>query len=413
MTAGSYVTGKEEGLDRFIDEMGTEVIWLLGIPTFKLLFDKTAFKALGLDSKFDARNLKDKDVFEKIKTFAQNDKVKEDIEKISKNQKLFKNAVTAKFFVSTALTIGSYIGLTKFKQNFTEKKIRKNLIAEYEKSKKEDNSKKELETNTKDLSNTSFKGLGKTIEAFAFNPVKNMWILDGAITGERLKDSRSPQELIGYGIKEAFTLCFMYYAGDKIQTMLEKSANKKYNKSIGLDARVLEGNTLKKSFEDGSIQKSIEEFKAANTSKADLYEFLHKNPDNLVVKTAKESDVLGVCKEPVKKWGVTYKYNKTDKIDVRKYFDYEGVEGIQNKIETLYKQYKEAIAKGETSEKFFDSVKRLKRGSILTNIGVCIAALGILTPGVMLFKRFTANNDTEFHTKKIIREQLINEGIIA
>ncbi len=29
MTAGSFVTGKEEGQDRFIDETGTEAIWLL------------------------------------------------------------------------------------------------------------------------------------------------------------------------------------------------------------------------------------------------------------------------------------------------------------------------------------------------------------------------------------------------
>jgi hypothetical protein len=240
-----------------------------------------------------------------------------------------------------------------------------------------------------------------------------MWILDGAITGERLKDSRSPQELVGYGIKEAFTLCFMYYAGDKIQSYMENQANKKHNKSIGLDARVLEGDVLRKSFEDGSVQKSLEEFKAANTSKADLYEFIHNNPENIVVKTAKESDVIGCCETPVKKWGVTYKYKKTDKIDVRKYFDSEGIESIHNKIETLYKQYQDAIAKGETSEKFFDMVKRLKRGSILTNIGVCIAALGVLTPGVMLFKRLTANNDTEFHTKKVIREQLIKDGVIA
>ena len=44
MTAGSFVTGKEEGQDRFIDETGTEAIWLFGIPGFKWLFDKTVFK---------------------------------------------------------------------------------------------------------------------------------------------------------------------------------------------------------------------------------------------------------------------------------------------------------------------------------------------------------------------------------
>ena len=55
MTAGSYATGKEEGVDRFIDEFGTEILWLGGIPAFKWIFDKTVFKAYGLDSKIDKK----------------------------------------------------------------------------------------------------------------------------------------------------------------------------------------------------------------------------------------------------------------------------------------------------------------------------------------------------------------------
>ena len=67
MTAGSYATGKEEGFDRFIDEFGTEGLWLGGIPTLKWIYDKTVFKAFGLDAKIDPRNLKDMDMFEKVK----------------------------------------------------------------------------------------------------------------------------------------------------------------------------------------------------------------------------------------------------------------------------------------------------------------------------------------------------------
>ena len=79
MTAGSFVTGKEEGQDRFIDEMGTEIIWLFGIPFFKWLYDKTVFKMLGLDSKFDVRNLENKKIFEKIQEYAPNDKIKNNL----------------------------------------------------------------------------------------------------------------------------------------------------------------------------------------------------------------------------------------------------------------------------------------------------------------------------------------------
>ena len=412
MTAGSFVTGKEEGVDRFIDEMGTEAIWLLGIPGFKWLFDKTVFKAMKLDSKFDARNLQDKAVFEKIKEYAPTEDIKNGIEKISTKQKLFKGTAMAKFVVSTALTIGSYIGLTRFKQKYTERKIRENLITEYNANQKTQEKPSEKSTEQ----SPSFKGVGKFLQGFAFDPVKNMWILDGAITAERLKDSRSPQEFVGYGIKEASTLCFMYYAGGKIQEFLEKMADKK-GKSISLDARVLEDDFLKDAFNNASIEKSLEEFAVLfdkegklKVSKAELYDFIHKNPDNLVVKTAKMSDIVQMYKKPQ---GFLKKSIITDKIDTRKYIDLDEFTKVGEKIKTLYSQYKTALANGETPDGFFNAVKKLKRGSIIKNIGTCIFALGIVTPGIMLMKRFFAKDDQEFQTKKEIREQLIKDGIIV
>jgi len=396
MTLGSYITGKEEGHDRFIDEVGTEAIWLGGLPFFKWLYDKIAFKFLGLDAKFDARNLKDKDVLAKIKEYAPTDKIKQNIEKISTKEKVFKRAATGKFFISTALTIGSYIGLTKYKQYYTDKKIRENLIKEY----KESQANKAKENKDSNKTNPSFKGLGSAIESVAFSPVKNMWVLDGAITAERLADSRSKQEFIGYTIKEASLLFFMYYAGGKIQEMFENYAEKKHKMSIGLDARVLEDGFLKKAFEDGSITKSLEEFKNANTSKANLYEFLHKQPDNLIVKTAKMSDLISIHKE-------------SGKIDTRKYIDLKDIEGTKDKLEKLYSQFKDALSKGKTSEEFFAQVKKLKRGSIVTGLGSCMIALGVLTPAVMLLNRMASDDNQEFETKKRIREQLIKEGVIA
>lgn len=397
MTAGSFVTGKEEGVDRFIDEIGTEAIWLFGIPTYKWILDKTLFKAINLDSKFDARNLKDKEVFEKIKQYAPDEKVKKNIEKIGLKEKLFKNATMSKFVLSTALTVGTYTLLTKFKQKFTENKIRQNLIDEYNAKQKEEEKKKKQSTTS--TANPSFKGVGSVVESFAFSPVKNMWILDGCIAGERLKDSRSSQELIGYAIKESFTFMLMYIVGEKIQKALEKKAKAKHNKTIGFDARVIENGFLKKTFDDKSVEKSLAEFKAANTSNANLYEFLHKNPNNAIVQAAKQSDVIQL-------------YKKTDKIDTRKFIDLEEIKNIGTKMEELYKQYKESLAKGETSEKFFSGVKKLKRNAILANLGTCMLALGVVTPGVMLIKRLVSGDDQEFQTKKEIREKLIKEGVI-
>lgn len=395
VTVSSFITGKEEGRDRLIDEVGTEAIWLGAIPFFKWIYNNTAFKALGLDSKFDARNFEDKTVLEKIKEYAPTEEIKTNIEKISKKEGTFKKAATARFFVSTGLAVASYIGLTKFKQNYTDKKIRENLIAEH----KAEIEKKQKQENENSV-NPSFKGLGSVVQSFAYSPVKNMWILDGCITGERLLDSRSKQEFVGYAIKEGSILFFMYYAGGKIQELLANYANKKYKMSIGLDARVIEDGFLKKAFEDGSVEKSIEEFKSANTSKANLYEFLHKNPDNLVVKTAKMSDLISIHKE-------------TGKIDTRKYIDLKDIEGVKDKIETLYKQYKNSLTNGKTSEEFFSKVKKLKRASILTNIGSCMFALGVCIPSIMLLNRMASDDNKEFETKKRIRKQLVKEGVIA
>ena len=392
MTAGSYVTGKEEGFDRFIDEFGTEALWLGGIPILRKVFDKTVFKAFGLDAKIDPRNLKDMEFYKKLKEFAPTEEIKQNLEKAEKNRKLFKNLAASKFVFSTLVAAGAYITLTKLKQHYTHQKIRNNLIREH-------NEKKQKEQ--QQLSqNPSFKGIGKIVEEFAFSPVKNMYILDGFITTERLSDSRNAQEFAGYAIKEGSSLFFLYYAGKKIQQWLENSAKKKYNKSITLDSRVLEGDLLKKSFEDKTVVDSIKEFDKANTSKISLYEFLHKNPENMIVKVAKKSDAIKLLKN-------------SDKIDTREFIDLDGIKDIKDRVAELYKQYNEALNKGESTEKFFNDVRKLKRRSIIANIGACILALGVITPGAMLLKRYTDKSGKEFQTKREIKEQLIREGIIT
>ncbi len=395
MTVGSYITGKEEeGVDRFIDEFGTEILWLGGIPGFKWIFDKTVFKAYGLDSKIDPRNLKDKKLFEKIKEFAPNEEIKKNLEKAGKNSRLFKNLAAAKFVVSTVLAAVSYVTLTRLKQKYTENKIRKNLIKEYNEKK----AKEEKNTNTHQ--NPSFKGIGRVVEEFAFSPVKNMYLMDGFITTERLTDSRNMQEFVGYAIKEGSCLFFLYYAGKKIQQIMENNAKKKHNKSITLDARVLEDDAFKMSFADGSIAKSIEEFKKANTSNTALYEFLHKNPENKIVKIAKQSDLIKELKG-------------TGKIDTRAFIDLKDIEGVNEKVSELYGQYNEALRKGETIDSFFKGVRKLKRGSVRCNIGASVLALGVITPAAILIKRLTDKSGKEFQTKKEIKEQLIREGIIS
>ena len=71
-----------------------------------------------------------------------------------------------------------------------------------------------------------------------------------------------------------------------------------------------------------------------------------------------------------------------------------------------------AIALKDKNCKDITEGNEIKSNSIKMNIGACILALGVITPALMLAKRFTGKDDQEFQTKKEVREKLIKEGLI-
>ena len=221
LTAGSYLTGdKLEGKDRFIDEFGTQAIWLFGIPTYKKLLDLTLYKALKIDPNFDVRNLKSNrnDILKKSIKYADSS-IKESMQNVVKNPKFTKNLAMGKFIVSTVLTILSYWGLTKYRHKATEKAAKKEILAEMNEQQLKDYSFTKPDWKPS-KGQPSFTG---GIQDFMYNPVKNLMILDGAITTERLAHSRNKQDLVGYTIKEGTFWAFMYFASKPIQKFLENN----------------------------------------------------------------------------------------------------------------------------------------------------------------------------------------------
>lgn len=386
ITAGSYVTGnKVEGKDRFIDEFGTQIIWLLGIPFFKKVIDKTIYKMAKLNPNIDTRILKDKEIFEKAKKHALPG-LKAGFEKIEKNQKKFKGLAVTKFFVSTALTLGSYSALTVFRHKQTEKDI----IDEFnkEESKKQANKKEAIKNNQKAQKNPSFGMNMNVMRQFMFDPVKNTMIVDGGITTERLAESRNPQDFMGYVIKEGGFWAFMYFAGPMIQKHLEKKARKN-QKPIDLDIRVLQDEKFQNMIADKSIEKHLKAFSIEGKD-ADVYERLFENPDNMIVKIAKKSNIIKTVK-------------KTDNIDSQHYIDIDEIKGIKNKTQKIYEDFAKS---GKTKEAFFKDIVKLKRFSIAKGIGASVAALGLLIPGIMVAIRFADKDNKEFQVKKEIHEKL-------
>lgn len=411
LTAGSYITGDElEGKDRFLDEFGTQAIWLFGIPVYKKLMDLTMYKALKIDPDFDVRNLSKKrsKLLEKSIEYADTS-IRESIIKASKNPKYTKNLAMTKFVVSTALTIASYAGLTKYRHYKTRKDAEKEILAEMAKEKQNKDTfaytapASTAFNNVKLKKQTSFTG---SIQEFMYNPVKNLMILDGAITAERLAESRNKQELLGYTIKEGSVWLFMYFASKPIQKFLEQAAekNKKKPASIDLDARVIESKELKEAFENGKLTESSKKVLSLKTHE-ELLDFIHNNPDDFVVQMAKKSDVLPVLKDA----------KQADNIDYRKFIDYDEFRGVAEKLTKLqnkFEEFKNANVKEKTLGAFLDNVKKLKRRSILKNMGACIGALGILAPALMIAFRKLDKDNNAFQVKEDLKKELAAKGKI-
>lgn len=393
-TAGSYLAGdKIEGKDRFIDEFGTQAIWIGGIPVYKKLIDLTLYKLAGFNSKINVRVLKDPEILQKAAEHAPQH-LKKGFEKLlenGKNQKIFKGLFTARFVASTALTLASYNALTYLRHKNTEKSV----LAEI---KREEEFKK---INLEFMQNKNKKSLDKFLvsfkggfQDFMFNPVKNMMIIDAGISSQRLASSRNTQDFIGYTIKEGAFWFFMYFAGAKIQKFFENKAAQK-NTPIDLDIRVLQDKNLKNTFQNNSIETHLKNF-SIKKSDAQIYESLF-NTDNIVIEAAKKSHIIKTIKE-------------SGKIDTGHYIDINNVKGVYKKLQKLLEGFNSFKAKGlGGADEYFKEVVKLKRLSVLKNIGTCVGFLGIIVPSSMLLVRFL-RKDKEFQVKKDIKEQVLNKN---
>lgn len=403
LTAASYMAGdKVEGKDRFIDEFGTQAIWLWGIPAYKKFLDLAIFKPAKIDPNIDVRILKNAEIFKTAQEFAPTKAIKENLVYVAKHQKLAKSLSVAKFAASTVLTTLTYLGLTKFRHKYTENQIKKdyfqkqnNKHVSFMDKANENVAFSSAFSNVHNLKNSN-KNVTFTggIENFIFDPVKNLMLVDASITGERLSHARNPQDFFGYVIKEGSFWAFMYFAGPLIAKALEHSADQK-GKSIDLDARVIFGEKLEKSFKDGSIKSHLAEFKKADISDVGIYKFAVK-PDNknLVVEFAKDSGIIEVFDK------------ETGKVDTRKYIDLKELRGVSQKLEKLLTQCE---ASGDNVETFLNSVRKLKKGAVLKNMGACIGALGILAPAIMLLTRKLSSN-SEYQVKQDIEKKLAEKS---
>ena len=435
MTAFSYdAGGKIEAKDRFIDEFGTMAIWMGGLPFFKMAFDKSIYKLAKLSPDVDVRLLKDKEQLNAAQKYAEtlkNTNVAETLNEVVKHTKKAQGLFLGKFATATALTLASFFTLVKVKQHYNKKEIEKQFWAK-KSAQQQFNSNfaqspafKAFAMNgtnaPKADKNVSFKGLGNTLSSFMFNPVKNLFIVDAGITGERLVASRTKTEFAENAIKEGSLLFFLYIAGSYVQKGIEK-LSEKMGKPIGLHAEVLSSSYMKDSIESGKVNadtaKVKDLIKAVKTAKENnnntkqlseakkaLFEFIYseKAQENTVVKAAKHS---GTIKTIIKgNWfdKLTGKAKNTHKIDPHQFISIGDLEAIADDISKLTTEAK----KHKDLSTFLKKCRNMKIGSVAANMGITCLFLGLIVPySMMKYREKHQNGKKEFHVQSEIEKQL-------
>lgn len=421
MTAFSYdAGGKIEAKDRFIDEFGTQAIWMGGLPFFKWAIDKTVYKMAKMNPNVDVRLLKDKEQLQTARNFAKTLTERKDVTDILENTvanaSKAKGLFLGKFAAATALTLASFFTLVKVKQHYTKKEIEKQFWAKKSEQHfytnnvakspafkaflnvKEENAQKVNK-------NVSFKGLASTLSGFMFDPVKNLFIVDAGITGERLVNSRTKTEFAETAIKEGSLLFFLYIAGRYVQKGIEKISEKFFKKPIDLHAEVLSSNYMRESIKSGKVNEDVKVVKDLVNNKKALYEFIYdtKNADNTVIKAAKQSGVIktivdGTWYEKLRGKGIN-----THIVDPHQFISASGVEEIADNIKKLA----DAAPKGDKLVEFLKKCRNMKIGSVAANMGLTCLFLGLIVPySMMKYREKQQNGNKEFHVQSEIEKQL-------
>lgn len=397
--------GKVEGKDRLVDEIGTGLIWLFGIPVYKKLIDNTIFKLAKISPDVDVRVLKNKDYFTSAIENAPTDKILNELKTAGSNIPKTKGLTLLKFALSLGMTMASYTALTKFKQNMTKKAIEKEFFEKQNKQKdikynnieyKKSPVFAEFEENKNLTGNPSFGSSFVNIaEDFMLNPVKNMIILDAGISTNRIKNARTKGELAEYSIKEGSFLFFVYGAGKLIQKGIDKAAEKFLKAPIALDAQILSSDTAKKLLQKANLQQEISDFSKLLQSPdktKEIYDFIFKNQNSTIIEAAKQSGIISTIKDSA----------GSNKIDTRKYIDLKEMSKLLKNMQTYIDS-----SKGKDINKYLNKVKSLKVASTILNVAICCFALGYVVPKMMYqYRTKHQNGNNDFHVRTEYEKEL-------
>lgn len=347
--------------ERFIDEYGTSIVWLGGIPLMNKICD-WGIKKMGFDPKINPNLLNENSKqglklnIAKFKNLAP-EEIK-NMEKVLANKSTYQKLLAGKFVLSTAIPI-AIMGYFLPKLNFalTEKL-----------QKKQDNAKvifDNLKVNNND-NKPAFKGMSSTLSNMS--TLQKMAITDGGLTIGRVSTARNKYEKLENGFKMTMMMFLNFIAPVWIAKGLDNLSGKIFNTNVNLDPKLLND----KEFLDLIKNNNLE------LPQNDIINFLDTKSDTKFAKMTEK-----YC-------GVKYLKNRVR--DPREYVDEKKVKNFQKEIENFAKQAKN----NGNIENFAKKALRVKSVNILANVGISSFLLAITLPKItFILRKKVTGSDAE------------------
>ncbi|MDD3420065.1 MAG: hypothetical protein PHE78_05635 [Candidatus Gastranaerophilales bacterium] len=378
--------GFYEAREAAIEEFGTSAIWFLGPIAVAKTFNAVGKKVLKLqddtflktDSKLlDGKHFQtlDKNVNELGDEF-----VKKEAAKI-KTDKLAKLAKTRNL-LGVGATIGLLAWLTLFKQKVTRSSIEKHGVPQgitfqgYVRDKVQAHPTFAAFTHDKNKSKEpSFKGVGELVAQAS---------IDAGVGAVRVGTARDKDERKEYVFNTLAFITLNYLTAPFVEKGMNYLA-KKANLPINLDAKVIAdkgfAEDIVNASKDATAKEKMLDFVSLDNAKGiDKEEKIIKFIDSELKKA--HVDEKGNFKEFNNK---TLEYarksglitiEKNNKRAINKFIDTDAVEAVNKSIKDVIDV---TTQKGAMPD-FFKKLKATKYGTVLANIAICSALVGVVLP---------------------------------
>lgn len=447
-TAMAYKeSGKHEAREKFIEEFGTTLFWLGGIPSLRWVSDKFIAPRLGINPHIHykrinagrndkleltartAQSYTDEQIVKMTKDYLQ----KKSPKALSKIEKLNPQELIKKYSryhkISTAAAVGiSFFMLTvalpKFNQGLSKKIINEEANNNSSEQKTDKAPQQPIQkqayippflhnspTNStvkndvfdkfkQPHGNVAFKGgikdffnvkdllnLTKMAEGAQLSPVNSMLLLDYGIAGSRVGFvPRDNNERIEYAVKEAGIILFFYQAADWIKQGLLKVAEHKLGCPVDLDYKILGDSEFADTLKTKPVKDKLLHF-AEKTDEETIINLIDKDLKKAAA-TAKKDDIFSnfTLKMAQKAGLIEVQYDDQLKQWTRHTEKFIETDKIADLHKNLQKFCDKALT-ANNAEEFIAKARKVKAAAVVGNIAICCATLSFFLPKLQYFIR--------------------------